>query len=658
MWRNRFFILIILSFFPAVLFSQTAGDLSQIFSEAEKLHREYRFDNAIDKYNIVIETSADSLLRQVASQRVVQCENGIIMLDYSTNPTVIAKKHVALADFYLNFYDLGDKVWVLNPNPFVPLPHPYYQSIYKPKEATTTYYSAPDENGTWSIFRSSIINDTLWSVPIKLSENVNSSGDDIYPMISPDGKELYFASNGHYGMGGYDLYVSKWSSEIDDWSPAENLGFPFSSPANDIFFANSPDGRYSILVSDRNTSRPSEVEVFILAYDSTPLRKMIGSSAEAVETGSLKISVNKSSKPEEPVREVKDTIFNDYTDTMNEIDRLRSRQNDILKSIEEKRERYLNATNADFRRNLETSIAEEEINSLEIRDLLDSKILQAQQMEMDFITRGISPKINPSTENITTQPQEATVDYNYSFKNANFGYIGYITVLDPAPKVDYTFRVQNKAQVMEDSTLPEGLVYQIQLMVISTKATTASLKGLTPVFETPTSAGKYLYTVGVFRTRAEASSNLKAVHTAGFPSAFIIAYNDGKSITLNNARTIEENRGTSATAPKSVTTSKSTTTSNPTTTSKSNSTTASKPATSSKDAQTWQVVIEGYPETLPAPILEVIKKISTKDLARMEINGQNVYIVAPFTSQKEAETLINALKEISIDKTRLEPIKR
>ena len=633
---NRVFILILLSFSPVVLFSQSAEDLSKIFSEAEKLHREYRFDNAIDKYNVVIETDADSPLRQVASQRVVQCENGIIMLDYSTNPMVIAKKRVALADFYLNFYDLGDKIWVLNPNPFVPLPHPYYQSIYKPKEASTIYYSTPDENGTWSIFRSSAINDTLWSEPIKLNENVNSLGDDIYPMISPDGKELYFASNGHHGMGGYDLYVSKWSNKTGDWGPAENLGFPFSSPANDIFFANSPDGRYSIIVSDRNASRPSEVEVIILAYDSTPLRKMVESAAEATETGSLKVSFNRSTNTQEPVNEAKDTIFNDYTGVMNEIDRLRSRQNDILKSIEEKRGRYLNATNADFRKTLETSIAEEEISALEVRDMLDKKILQAQQIEMDFITRGITPKINPSKESPATRPRETSADYNYSFKNANFGYIGDITVLDPTPKIDYTFRVQDKAQVMEGSTLPSGLIYQIQLMVIAGKATIASLKGLTPVFETFTSAGKYLYTVGVFRTRAEAASHLSTVHKTGFSSAFIIAYNDGKSITLNNARILEENRGASSTISKPATTSKS----------------------SGTGTQTWQVVIEGYPETLPAPVLEVIKKNSTKDLARMEINGQNVYIVAPFTSQKEAEALINALKEISIDKTRLEPIKR
>jgi Tol biopolymer transport system component len=51
--------------------------------------------------------------------------------------------------------------------------------------------------------------DTVWSVPRKVEELSTAKSDEIYPMLSPDGKTLYFSSDGLYGLGGYDIYRSE-----------------------------------------------------------------------------------------------------------------------------------------------------------------------------------------------------------------------------------------------------------------------------------------------------------------------------------------------------------------------------------------------------------------------------------------------------------------
>lgn len=124
------------------------------------------------------------------------------------------------------------------------------RAIYVPDGAGDIYYSAKDEEGIRNIYCTHL-SDSLWSVPALINERMTSSSDEIYPMLSPDGQSLYFASKGLYGMGGYDLYVSQWNKETGDWDVPVNMGFPYSSPYDDFLFVNTADGKYSIFASNR-----------------------------------------------------------------------------------------------------------------------------------------------------------------------------------------------------------------------------------------------------------------------------------------------------------------------------------------------------------------------------------------------------------------------
>ncbi len=94
--------------------------------------------------------------------------------------------------------------------------------------------------GSRDIWVSKLNEQGMWSEPINAGGNINTTGDDISPFIHVNGKNLYFSSNGHVGMGGYDIY----ESELDQngWSKAKNLGYPINTYHDQVSLFISGDG--------------------------------------------------------------------------------------------------------------------------------------------------------------------------------------------------------------------------------------------------------------------------------------------------------------------------------------------------------------------------------------------------------------------------------
>ena len=151
-----------------------------------------------------------------------------------------------------------------------------------------------DDNGDGNIYSTSL-NGDVWSEPVKLNSNINSKhwepsafisadgqsiyftsdrpggfgGRDIYvsqkkingdwdkatnmgalintefdedaPFIHPDGITLFFSSNGHNTMGGFDIFYSALSDDGAKWLAPTNVGYPINSPDDDVFYVVSPD---------------------------------------------------------------------------------------------------------------------------------------------------------------------------------------------------------------------------------------------------------------------------------------------------------------------------------------------------------------------------------------------------------------------------------
>jgi hypothetical protein len=87
-----------------------------------------------------------------------------------------------------------------------------------------------------------------WGIPQNAGPNINSVYNEGFPQISDDGKTLYFSSQGHTSMGGYDIFRSGWDELKQEWGPAENIGYPVNSTDDDMMFSlagNNRDGYIS-----------------------------------------------------------------------------------------------------------------------------------------------------------------------------------------------------------------------------------------------------------------------------------------------------------------------------------------------------------------------------------------------------------------------------
>lgn len=90
----------------------------------------------------------------------------------------------------------------------------------------------------------------VWSEPERLGPNVNTPLQEESVQIHPDGRTLYFSSNGHPGMGGLDIFVSR-KQDDGTWGPAMNLGWPINTSADENSLLVGADGRMAYFASDR-----------------------------------------------------------------------------------------------------------------------------------------------------------------------------------------------------------------------------------------------------------------------------------------------------------------------------------------------------------------------------------------------------------------------
>lgn len=99
------------------------------------------------------------------------------------------------------------------------------------------YFSNKLPTGDWGIAN---------NIPI-----LNSEFDEEYPFLTEDGKTLYFSSNGHNSIGGFDIFKSSWSEDSKTWTEPKNIGYPINTPGDEWSFVSSSDGREAYIAAVR-----------------------------------------------------------------------------------------------------------------------------------------------------------------------------------------------------------------------------------------------------------------------------------------------------------------------------------------------------------------------------------------------------------------------
>lgn len=601
--RNKLFIGIFTLLAQIAFTAEASAQVSptRLMIKADSCRMAYNFAEAVQYSESAVE-ALDSTASARAEEQLLMARNGLNMMSFCSQPTVVAKQTFPLKDFFL-FYPLKDHSWRKTPNQLDSLGGDNLsRAIFIPDGSRDIYYSAKDEEGIRNIYATHLT-DSLWSVPTLINEQMTSSSDEIYPMLSPDGQSLYFASKGLYGMGGYDLYVSNWNSETNDWDMPVNMGFPYSSPYDDFLFVNTEDGKYSIFASNRECGRDS-VTIFVLEYDSMPVRKAVTDVDELRALASLNPARdhsridNYAAVPDEGQQ---DESTKRYMDKMREVRALRDSVARFGKNLEKMRSGLAGASGEEKAR-LTAEISDKEMMLPTLNSALNAAVKELQNIEMDFLANGIV---------IDTRKLQAEADKEivgassgYTFSKNSYGPALHLDIMKPKPTFDYSFMILPEGRFAENNTLPEGIIYQIRIFTLGRKATVADLNGLSPVFERTTTSGRHAYSVGLFKSYKDVLSNLNKVKNRGFRDAQIDAFYNGQVINVRKARELE-----------------------------------------SKVRTLFMVKI--FPEdgqSLSEQAIAAVHEHSDKDLIKSVEAGSVVFTTGPFEDKSQVDVLVAALK--------------
>ncbi|MBN1116265.1 MAG: OmpA family protein [Bacteroidales bacterium] len=266
----------------------------------------------------------------------------------------------------------------------------------------------------------------VWSQPENLGNNVNSAFDEEFPMLSFDNSRLFFTSEGHLNMGGYDIFFSNRNTD-NSWSKAMNVGSPVSTTADDNFISTTQDSTifYTHRISPEFENRDIIYRVNI-AFSGKNLQEFIKVSGNLIFNDTLppkevEYIINRETENKEVItsKTNKDGAYDfilepgayilsfKYNDTITASSKLNLKRNNLSADI------YMESPAW----NLENTMKELKVQHLEIQDILfefNSSELTAQYVELlNIIAKEIKEYPDYSLEISGFTDALGTEEYNY-----------------------------------------------------------------------------------------------------------------------------------------------------------------------------------------------------------------------------------------------------
>lgn len=407
-----------------------------------------------------------------------------------------------------------------------------------------------------------------WGDPEQVTA-LNSSGDEILPYFDPIENDLYFASNGRLGVGGFDLFRAHYDIERDQWTDPVNLGFPVNSVMDEYLLLPGSDLGMVLFFSTRQGT-DSTVTVYrvhlvepkkeISLNDHKKLREIaqLGGAAEMMLAGieeskksqrvSSQQTIPQTTPPvaqlpvepnEEPASKYQETLagalrHQAVSDSLKDLAanaRIRIRESD------DPNDRWV------WQKQImvwEKSARDEEAEA----DLLYAK------MEMERSVSASKSAVNPPESIEVDRVVDDLTVYRYAEpgkqrKNepgAQEVHDRSVPVSARINRFDILVRspYSENSPIPMDVPIPKGSYYRIQLGAFGAEVGPEAFDGISPITgENLKERGLVKYYAGKFSRYEDASTAIPRVHSQGYEDAFIVAWYNGTPVSTQKAKQLE-----------------------------------------------------------------------------------------------------------------------
>ncbi len=152
-------------------------------------------------------------------------------------------------------------------------------SAFISADGNTMYFTSNREGGFGGrdLYSSKKTTSGDWGIAVNLGPTINTPFDEDAPFIHPDGVTLYFTSNGHKTMGGFDIFSANMIAN-NEWTTPVNIGFPINTTDDDIYYIVSADNKraYYSSFKDGGFGEKDNYAVTFYDYKESPLTVLKG----------------------------------------------------------------------------------------------------------------------------------------------------------------------------------------------------------------------------------------------------------------------------------------------------------------------------------------------------------------------------------------------
>ncbi|MCB2196590.1 MAG: hypothetical protein KQH79_12070 [Bacteroidetes bacterium] len=532
--------------------------------------KNYRFQKALETLQIFEKNASKKELRNLQYEVYLSmAQNGLYLTKYIREPLVYSKQVFDLDDFYkiYSFEDLEGS-FIKQDDFFENDSTKTNAVIFVPgslQNQGVVYFTKRNEKrGDLDIYSITRLSDSTWSEPENLGEVINTPFDESYPFMHSDGTTLYFASKGHYSMGGYDIYKSTWDWNTQQWSEPENLDFPVNSPYNDFLFVPTPNKKIAFFASDRDTDfnqimvyklKLTSSEPYIELHSYQDIRKYAKLNVNSdVDEQSGKQSGNEYKSSEKNLIKIKNnTDFqykSEYDSLLNLAINYQLTADSLRWIIDDKRSVFENTSDGQERASLSNIIIELEREIYSLQKKADNCYKRVREIEQINLAteksiyednKKVEPRESGTTNRTAKIFVEPTID---SLTKSKLSIPD--KELDEEHFMETGLEIESPSEYTKENpiplneTMPDGIMYMIQLGAFSSEKSPVVFKGLSPlscIKKEGSSIRKYF--AGKFLQLAEAEKALPKVRSKGFKDAYIVAFNSGNIISVKKAVSME-----------------------------------------------------------------------------------------------------------------------